>query len=70
MIVDEITVERKDQQCRLSARVELNRSRREFRLFYEYPLENAEWVQPCARKDSSQFIDGDRVWLVDILPHP
>ena len=48
MLVDEITVDRDDQRCRLSARVELNRSRREFRLFYEYPLEAAEWLRPCA----------------------
>lgn len=48
MIVDEITVHREDRRCRLSARVELNRSRREFRLFYEYPLGIAEFVRPCA----------------------
>lgn len=48
MIVDEITVDRKDQHCRLSARVELSRSRPEFRLFYEYPLEFAECLRPGA----------------------
>jgi hypothetical protein len=48
MIVDEILVDRRGKQCFLSARVATGPRKREFRLFYGYPLEFAKWVRPCA----------------------
>jgi len=48
MIVDEISVDRKDQHVFLTGRVTWGRSRNAFRLFYSYPLEVAEWLRPRA----------------------
>ena len=48
MRVEQIKAEKKHEYCELSARVALDRSGRDFNLFYRFPADLADWLQPSA----------------------